>query len=261
MGPKMISIKEKIILITGASSGIGAACAKLFATHGAKLILAARRIDKIEALAEALQKAHGIQCLTICLDVRDGEAVKQQIQTLPKEWQAIDILLNNAGLALSSDPIQTGSLVNWDTMIDTNIKGLLYVTHAILPGMITRNQGHVVNIGSIAGQECYPNGNVYCATKHAVRAISKTMRIDLLGTPIRVTEIAPGGVKTEFAEVRWDDPARAKTFYDGFEPLLAEDVAEAVYFSITRPAHVDIAEITIMPTVQASANHTHRKNG
>ena len=145
-------------------------------------------------------------------------------------------------------------------MIDTNIKGLLYVTHAILPGMITRNQGHVVNIGSIAGQECYPKGNVYCATKHAVRAISKTMRIDLLGTPIRVTEIAPGGVKTEFAEVRWDDPERAKTFYDGFEPLLAEDIAEAVYFSITRPAHVDIAEITIMPTVQASANHTHTKN-
>ena len=256
----MISIKEKIILITGASSGIGEACANLFASFGAKLILAARRIDKVNAIAAHLKKTHGIQCLTVGLDVRQKEAVEKCIATLPKDWQTIDILINNAGLALSSDPIQNGSLENWDTMIDTNIKGLLYVTHAILPGMLQRQEGHIVNIGSIAGQEAYPNGNVYCATKHAVRAISKTMRIDLIGTPIRVTEIAPGAVKTEFSAVRWNDPTRAKEFYEDFEPLLPEDIADAIFFSITRPAHVDIAEITILPTVQASANHLYRKS-
>ena len=256
----MISIKEKIILITGASSGIGEACANLFASFGAKLILAARRIDKVNAIAAHLKKTHGIQCLTVGLDVRQKEAVEKCIATLPKVWQTIDILINNAGLALSSDPIQNGSLENWDTMIDTNIKGLLYVTHAILPGMLQRQEGHIVNIGSIAGQEAYPNGNVYCATKHAVRAISKTMRIDLIGTPIRVTEIAPGAVKTEFSAVRWNDPTRAKEFYEDFEPLLPEDSADAIFFSITRPAHVDIAEITILPTVQASANHLYRKS-
>ncbi|OGV48942.1 MAG: NAD(P)-dependent oxidoreductase [Legionellales bacterium RIFCSPHIGHO2_12_FULL_42_9] len=256
----MISIKEKIILITGASSGIGAACARLFASFGAKLILTARRLDRIDALAAELKKIHETQCLTLCVDVRYQKTVEHSIKSLPNNWEAIDILINNAGLALGSDPIQSGSLKNWDTMIDTNVKGLLYVTHAILPGMLQRKQGHIVNIGSIAGQEAYPNGNVYCASKQAVRAISKTMRIDLLGTPIRVTEIAPGGVKTEFSTVRWDDPGRAKAFYDDFEPLLAEDIADAIYFSITRPAHVDIAEITIMPTVQASANHLYRKS-
>lgn len=256
----MISIKEKIILITGASSGIGEACAKLFASFGAKLILTARRLDRIDALAAELMKTHNTQCLTLSLDVRKPDVVEQRFQSLPHDWQAIDILINNAGLALGSDPIQHGSIENWDTMIDTNVKGLLYVTHAILPGMLQRKQGHIVNMGSIAGQEAYPNGNVYCASKHAVRAISKTMRIDLIGTPIRVTEIAPGGVKTEFSAVRWDDSERAKLFYDDFEPLLPEDIADAVYFSITRPAHVDIAEITIMPTVQASANHLYKKS-
>lgn len=256
----MISIKEKIILITGASSGIGEACARLFASVGARLILAARRLDKIDALAAELKKNHGTQCLTLCLDVRQQKAVETGILSLPSNWQAIDILINNAGLALGSDAIQNGSLNNWDTMIDTNVKGLLYVTHAILPGMLQRNQGHIVNIGSIAGQEAYPNGNVYCASKHAVRAISKTMRIDLIGTPIRVTEIAPGAVNTEFSTVRWNSPERAKLFYDDFEPLLAEDIADAIYYSITRPAHVDIAEITIMPTVQASANHLYKKS-
>jgi 3-hydroxy acid dehydrogenase / malonic semialdehyde reductase len=247
----MISLKEKIILITGASSGIGEACARLFASFGAKLILTARRRERIEALASEL---------SLCFDVRQQEKVEESIAQLPPEWQSIDILINNAGLALGSDPIQNGSLENWGTMIDTNIKGLLYVTHAVLPGMLQRNQGHIVNIGSIAGQEAYPNGNVYCASKHAVRAISKTMRIDLIGTPLRVTEIAPGAVKTEFSTVRWNDPERANLFYNDFEPLLAEDIADAVYFSITRPAHVDVTEITIMPTVQASANHLYKKS-
>ena len=256
----MISIKEKIILITGASSGIGEACARLFASFGAKLILTARRLDRIDALAADLKKTHETQCVTLCFDVREQKTVEHRLKSLPPNWQAIDILINNAGLALGSDPIQNGSLENWDTMIDTNVKGLLYVTHAILPGMLQRKQGHVVNIGSIAGQEAYPNGNVYCASKQAVRAISKTMRIDLLGTPIRITEIAPGAVKTEFSTVRWDSPERAKAFYDDFEPLLADDIADAVFYSITRPLHVDIAEITIMPTVQASANHLYRKS-
>ena len=256
----MISIKEKIILITGASSGIGEACARLFASAGAKLILVARRLDKIDAIAAELKQTHGTQCLSLGLDVRQQEAVKNTFLSLPNHWQAIDIVINNAGLALGSDPIQHSSVENWDTMIDTNVKGLLYVTHAILPGMLQRKQGHLVNMGSIAGQEAYPNGNVYCASKHAVHAISKTMRIDLLGTPIRVTEIAPGAVNTEFSTVRWNDPERAKSFYSDFEPLLAEDIADAIYYSITRPAHVDIAEITIMPTVQASANHLYRKN-
>lgn len=259
-GVKMLNIKEKIILITGASSGIGEACARLLASHGAKIILAARRLDRIEALAAELKKTEQAQCLTLSLDVRQPEEVQKKLESLPQEWQAIDILINNAGLALSSDPIQSGSPKNWDTMIDTNIKGLLYVTHNVLPGMLARNSGHIVNIGSIAGQEAYPNGNIYCATKHAVRAISKSLRIDLLGKPIRVTEIAPGAVKTEFSTVRWDDAVRAETFYAGFQPLLAEDVADAVYYSITRPLHVAIAEITILPTVQASANHIQRKN-
>jgi NADP-dependent 3-hydroxy acid dehydrogenase YdfG len=254
----MITIKDKIILITGASSGIGEACAHLFAAHGAKLILAARRIDKIDMLAKTLKESHGSDCISIALDVCQRDAVETTLHALPKSWQSIDILINNAGLALSSDPIQNGSIDNWDTMIDTNIKGLLYVTHTLLPGMLERNRGHIVNIGSIAGQEAYPNGNVYCATKHAVRAISKSLRIDLLGTPLRITEIAPGAVNTEFSSVRWNDPERAKLFYADFEPLMANDIAESVYFCITRPAHVDIAEMTILPTCQASANHLHR---
>lgn len=255
----MLKLKDKIIFITGASSGIGEACARIFAEAGAKLILAARREDRIKKLAQEILKNHNTACLTIALDVRERQRVEQTINQLPTEWQGIDILVNNAGLALSSDPIQQGDIDNWDIMIDTNVKGLLYVTRAILPGMIKRNSGHIVNIGSIAGQEAYPNGNVYCATKHAVRAITKTLRIDLLGLPIRVTEIAPGAVKTEFSAVRWHDSDKADAFYKEFIPLLAEDVADAVHYSVTRPLHVDIAEITILPTVQASANHLSRK--
>lgn len=254
----MVHLQNKIVLITGASSGIGHACARLFAKNGAKLILCARRQERIEQLAQDLETMHKTECLVITLDVQDKSKVESTLSTLPAEWQAVSVLINNAGLALSSDPIQQGSIANWEVMIDTNIKGLLYVTRNILPGMLTRQEGHIINIGSIAGQECYPNGNVYCATKHAVRAISKSMRMDLLGSPIRVTEIAPGAVETEFSEVRWNDKDKAKAFYQDFNPLFAEDIADAAYYCATRPQHVDIAELTIMPTAQPSATSIYR---
>jgi NADP-dependent 3-hydroxy acid dehydrogenase YdfG len=249
---------NKIILITGASSGIGQACARLFAKQGAKLILCARRQDRIENLAKELEELYKTKCLPLLLDVQDKAQVENRLGALPDDWQAIDILINNAGLALSSDPIQEGSLENWDKMIDTNIKGLLYVTRVVLPGMLKRAYGHIINIGSIAGQECYTNGNVYCATKFAVKALSKSMRLDLIGSAIRVTEIAPGAVETEFSEVRWDDKEKAKAFYEDFNPLFAEDIADAAYYCLTRPAHVDIAEMTIMPTAQAAASQIYR---
>lgn len=254
-----MELAHKTIFITGSSSGIGEACAKLFAAQGARLILTARRLERLEKLAQSLKNEFNTDCFLAPLDVRNHTAVEKLIQSLPASWQAIDILINNAGLALSSDPIQQGSVENWDTMIDTNVKGLLYVTRALLPGMLARNQGHIVNIGSIAGQEAYPNGNVYCATKHAVRAITKSLRIDLNGTPIRVSEIAPGAVETEFSTVRWKDAQKAHDFYQQIIPLQAQDVADAVRYCLTCPAHVNIAEITIMPTVQASANHMFKK--
>ncbi|STX28836.1 L-allo-threonine dehydrogenase, NAD(P)-binding [Legionella beliardensis] len=248
------SLDKKIVLITGASSGIGEACAKLLAAQGANLILTARRFNKLQALANTLQQKHAIEVLPIELDVRDQEAMGNFYETLPTAWQPIDILINNAGLALATDPIQQGQTDNWDTMIDTNIKGLLYISRFILPSMIKRGQGHVVNMGSVAGQDCYVNGNVYCATKHAVRSITKSMRLDLAGTGIRVTEIAPGAVDTEFSVVRWNDAEKAKAFYQGFDPLMGEDIADAVLYALTRPAHVNIAEMTIFPTAQASCS-------
>ncbi|MBA2656071.1 MAG: SDR family oxidoreductase [Tatlockia sp.] len=254
----MTELNNKTILITGASSGIGLACARLLAKKGARLILCARRQERLEHLAKELAKAHGTDCLPLLLDVKNKSQVRDSLKKLPSQWQGIDVLINNAGLALSSDPIQQGSLENWDKMIDTNIKGLLYVTRAILPGMLEREMGHIVNIGSIAGQECYTNGNVYCATKFAVRALTKSLRIDLNGSPIRVTEIAPGAVETEFSEVRWNDKEKAKAFYQDFNPLLAEDIADAICYCLTRPAHVDIAEMTIMPTAQATASQISR---
>jgi 3-hydroxy acid dehydrogenase / malonic semialdehyde reductase len=254
----MSDLHDRLILITGASSGIGQACSRLFARHGAKLILCARRQERIEHLAKELQESHGTQCLPLQLDVRDKTQVHNTLQSLPDDWQCVDVLINNAGLALSSDPLQQGSLDNWDTMIDTNLKGLLYMTRAVLPGMLNRQKGHLINIGSIAGQEVYINGNVYCATKHAVRALTKSLRLDLLGSPIRVTEIAPGAVETEFSEVRWSDKEKAKAFYADFNPLFAEDIADAAYYCITRPQHVDIAEMTIMPTAQAAAAQIYR---
>lgn len=256
----MSDLNNKIILITGASSGIGEASARLCAQQGAQLILCARRVDRLNALAKELALLYGKEHYVLPLDVRDSEQVKKQIHSLPESWNAVDVLINNAGLALDTLPLQEGIEAHWDIMIDTNIKGLLYVSHALIPGMLERGRGHVVNMGSIAGHECYPNGNVYCATKHAVQAISKSMRLDLLGTPIRVTEIAPGAVKTEFSEVRWNDKQKAQEFYQDFHPLLAEDIADALVYSITRPPHVTIEQMIIMPTVQASANHLARDN-
>ncbi|KTD70909.1 SDR family NAD(P)-dependent oxidoreductase [Legionella tucsonensis] len=254
----MNDLSNKIILITGASSGIGEACARLCAKHGARLILSARRVERLEDLAKELSQQYGEEHYLLPLDVCDHGQVKKQLGSLPSQWQSIDVLINNAGLALDSLPLQQGIEAHWDVMIDTNIKGLLYVSRAVIPGMLERGCGHIVNISSVAGHECYPNGNVYCATKHAVHAISKSMRLDMLGSTVRVTEIAPGAVETEFSEVRWNDKQKAKAFYQDFQPLLAEDVADAIVYCITRPQHMDIEEMTIMPTVQASANHLFR---
>lgn len=252
-------LTNKIVLITGASSGIGQACARLCAAQGARLILSARREERLEQLAQELAEHYKSASYILPLDVRSKEQVHQHLGALPEEWCSIDILINNAGLALDTLPISQGIEDHWDTMIDTNIKGLLYVSREVIPGMLLRERGHVVNIGSIAGHECYPNGNIYSATKHAVHALSKSMRLDMLGSPVRVTEIAPGSVNTEFSAVRWNDKQRAQEFYKDFQPLLAEDVADAVLYSITRPQHVDIEQMIIMPTVQASANHLSRK--
>lgn len=254
----MHSLANKNILITGASSGIGQACARLFAASGARIILSARRTERLTELAQDLTQQYGERFYPLTLDVRNKSQVTEQLSTLPKEWRAIDVLINNAGLALDTLPVQRGIEDHWDTMIDTNIKGLLYVSRAIIPGMLERGMGHVINVGSIAGHECYPNGNVYSATKHAVRAISKSMRLDMLGSPIRVTEIAPGAVETEFSEVRWSDKQKAKDFYQDFQPLTAEDVADSILYCLTRPVHMTIEQMVLMPTVQASANHLSR---
>lgn len=254
-----MTFSDKIVFITGASSGIGEACAHQFAALGAKLVLSARRVERLDALAEQLMKQYQCKSHILQLDVRDRQAVLEGLNSLPKAWQDIDLLINNAGLALSTDRIQDSDMDNWETMIDTNIKGLLYVSRQVLPGMIKRGQGHVVNICSIAGHECYPAGNVYSATKHAVKAISKSMRLDLLGTGIRVTDISPGAVETEFSLVRWNDEERARNYYKDFEPLIAQDIADAIVYCTSRPLRVNIEEMVIMPRDQASANHFHRK--
>ena len=251
-------LANKIVLITGASSGIGKACAHLFAAQGARIILSARRIERLEELVRELSHQYHQEHFVLPLDVCDKAQVKTQLGSLPSEWKSIDILINNAGLALDTFPLHQGIVEHWDTMIDTNVKGLLYVSREVIPGMIARGRGHVFNIGSIAGHEYYPNGNVYSATKHAVHAISKSMRLDLLGSPIRISEIAPGAVETEFSEVRWKDKHKAKEYYKDFQSLIAEDIADAVLYCATRPQHVDIEEMIIMPTAQASANHLHR---
>lgn len=253
-----MKLENKIVFITGASSGIGKAAAYQFAERGAKLILTARRIDRIQKLSEEIKNKFNVDALPLQLDVQDKQNVKSVIQKLPKEWRDIDILINNAGLALDTFKLQDGNLEHWDTMINTNLSGLLYVTREILPHMILRNSGHIINVGSIAGHEYYMTGNVYSATKHAVKAISKSLRIDLMGTAIRVTEIDPGAVNTEFSEVRWKDKKRANDFYKDFDALTGDDIADAMVYCATRPLHVDVAEMIIMPTSQASSNHLHK---
>ena len=244
------------VLITGASSGIGEACSRRFAKEGYKLILAARRDELLRELDGKLKA----QTHLLTLDVRDRYAVEEAIKGLPKEWQQIDILLNNAGLSRGLGPIHEGNPEGWDEMIDTNVKGLLYVSRAVLPGMVKRNSGHIINIGSIAGHEVYPKGNVYCASKYAVDAITKGMRIDLNGTKVRVTTVDPGLVRTEFSEVRfYGDKERAEKVYQGYTPLSGDDIADAVFWASTRPTHVQIAEIIILPTDQASAYVLNKK--
>ncbi len=246
-------------MITGASSGFGLACARAFSARGARLIIAARRRARLAQLARELGRRRGAEVRTMMLDVRDRRAVSTAVARLPRGWRNIDILVNNAGLSRGLNPLQTGEVRDWEEMIDTNVKGLLYVTRAVLPGMVARGRGHVVNVGSIAGHETYPSGNVYCATKAAVRALNKALRMDLSGAGVRVTSVDPGLAETEFSVVRFrGDRERAQKVYQGLRPLDAADVAEAVVWACERPAHVDIETIVIMPTAQASATIVHR---
>jgi serine 3-dehydrogenase len=250
----------KTVLITGASAGIGAACARAFAREGARLVLAARRTERLEALAEELRAAHGTECHLIALDVRDGDAVAAALNGLPAEWAEVDVLVNNAGLGRGMDKLQEGTPADWDEMIDTNVKGLLYTTRALVPGMVDRGRGHVVNLGSVAGHEVYPGGAVYCATKHAVDAITRGLRMDLLGSGVRVSTVDPGMVETEFSVNRFrGDEERARRVYAGMTPLTPDDIADAVLWCATRPPHVNIDEIILKPTDQASATQVHRR--
>ncbi|MDB5110666.1 MAG: family NAD(P)-dependent oxidoreductase [Mucilaginibacter sp.] len=250
----------KIALITGATSGIGEACAHVFAREGYNVILTGRRLDRLEKLAGHLNETYNVEIAVSAFDVRDREEVIKNLENLPAEWKKVNVLVNNAGLSQGLDPIQKGSYDDWDTMIDTNVKGLLYVSRVVSNWMISSGFGHIINLGSIAGKEVYANGNVYCATKHAVDALNKGMRIDLLPYGIKVTAVHPGAVETEFSEVRFKgDKARAKKVYEGFEPLVADDVAETIWFAASRPAHVNINELTIMPTAQSGASNIFRK--
>jgi 3-hydroxy acid dehydrogenase / malonic semialdehyde reductase len=251
---------RRIALITGATSGIGKAAALKLAENGFDLIITGRRNDLLQQVKDDLLKVPGTKVVSICFDVRNNADVVKSIEGLSEEWKKIDVLVNNAGLASGLKPIQEGDLDDWEKMIDTNIKGLLYMTRAVAPLMVQNGKGHIINITSIAAKEVYENGNVYCGTKHAVDAITKGTRIDLLKHNIRVTSIAPGMVETEFSIVRFHgDKARADKVYDGFEPLLAEDIADALVYAVTRPPHVNISDMLIMPTAQAGAIMVHRK--
>lgn len=247
----------KTILITGATSGIGMATAKVFAQKGHQLILCGRRQERLEQLKAELSIQTTLHSLQF--DVRDREAVFKAIDSLPDSFKQIDILVNNAGNAHGLSTIQDGNIDDWDTMMDGNVKGLLYVTKAILPTMIKNNQGFIVNIGSVAAKEIYPNGNVYCASKHAVDALSKSMRVDLSGHNIRVSAIHPGAVHTEFSEVRFKgDKEKAKNVYQGFEALQAQDIAEIIEFVTSRPSHVNIEDLIVYPTAQANTTTLHK---
>ncbi|PKV48911.1 NADP-dependent 3-hydroxy acid dehydrogenase YdfG [Aquimarina sp. MAR_2010_214] len=242
----------KTALITGATSGIGKFTAIELAKHNINLILCGRRQDRLDSLQNELNKK--VQVHTLCFDVRDKDKVFSAIDSIPPEFNTIDILINNAGNAHGLDPIQTGNLDDWDAMIDINVKGLLYVSKAVIPKMIAQQSGHIINIGSIAGKEVYPNGNIYCASKHAVDAINKGMRMDLNPYGIRVGAIHPGLVETEFSNVRFKgDDQKADTVYKGFDPLTPEDIADIIAFVVTRPYHVNIADLIVFPTAQASS--------
>ncbi|MBW7887897.1 MAG: SDR family oxidoreductase [Bacteroidetes bacterium] len=255
-----MTVNNTIVCITGASSGIGKAAAKKFAEQGARVLLCARRIDRLHELENDLKKKFSADVFSAQLDVRNQHDVQTFFANLPAEWKEISLLVNNAGLSRGLNPIHAGELSDWNEMIDTNIKGLLYVTRAVLPGMIERSEGHIINIGSTAGFWVYPKGNVYNATKFAVNALTQGIKMDLLGTPIRVTEIDPGLVETEFSEVRFHgDKERAAAVYKGMTPLTADDVADSILWAATRPAHVNISNIILMPTDQSSPTLVHRR--
>jgi 3-hydroxy acid dehydrogenase/malonic semialdehyde reductase len=255
-----MSLKGKIVFITGASAGIGAATALAFAAEGARLLLAARRAGKLAEVASAALQRGAPSVHSIDLDVREHRAVQQTVDDLPPEWAEIDILVNNAGLSRGLDKLYLGKIQDWEEMIDTNVKGLLYVTRAVVPGMVVRGRGHVINLGSTAGELTYPNGAVYCATKAAERAINDGLRQDVLGTPVRVTSVDPGMVETDFSLVRFHgDTERAAKVYKGVKPLTAEDVAEVIVWAAGRPAHVNIARVLMTPVQQANSLLFHRE--
>jgi NADP-dependent 3-hydroxy acid dehydrogenase YdfG len=254
-----MTLKGKIVFVTGASSGIGAATALAFAAEGARLLLAARRLDKLAAVAEAALQRGAEAVHTFSLDVRNRNAVAKAIAALPAEWAAIDVLVNNAGLSRGLEKLYQGNIDDWEEMIDTNVKGLLYVTRAVVPGMVERGRGHIINLGSIAGEMAYPNGAVYCASKAAERFINDGLRQDVLGTLIRVTSVDPGMVETEFSLVRFHgDQERSANVYKNIKPLIAEDVADAIVWAASRPEHVNIARVVLTPVQQANAMLVHR---
>lgn len=252
-------MKGKIVLITGATSGIGEGCARKFAAMGSKVILNGRNVEKLNSLKDELT-AQGAEVLTLPFDVRDRQAMSTALGSLTDEWRSIDVLINNAGLVFGMDKEHEGSLDEWDIVIDTNIKGLLAMTRMVVPGMVERGCGHIINIGSIAGDAAYAGGSVYCATKAAVKALSDGLRIDLVDTPLRVTNIKPGMVETNFSVVRFrGDKAKADAVYDGIRPLTGDDIADVVYYAASAPAHVQIAEVLVMPTYQATGTVCHRQ--
>ena len=251
---------SKIAFITGASSGIGAACARKFAEGGYTLLLNARNTAKLPALQQELQTTYGIEVITLPFDVRDRKAAEAALQQLPAEYQAIDVLVNNAGLALGIDKEYEGTEENYDTMIETNITALLMMTRLVVPGMVNRGKGHIINIGSVAGDAAYPGGSVYCATKAAVKVLSDGLRMDLVDTPLRVTNVKPGLVETNFSITRFGgDKERADNVYKGIKPLTGEDIADVVYYAASAPAHVQIAEVLVLATHQASGSLVYRK--
>lgn len=251
---------SKIVFITGASSGIGAACARKFAKEGYSLLLNARSVDKLQTLKTELENAYSTDILLLPFDVRDREAAAKALATLPEQYQSIDILVNNAGLALGMDKEYEGTEENYDTMIDTNITALLMITRLVVPGMVKRGKGHIINIGSVAGDAAYPGGSVYCATKAAVKVLSDGLRMDLVDTPLRVTNVKPGLVETNFSVTRFaGNKERADKVYQGIKPLTGEDIAEVVYFAASAPEHVQIAEVLVLATHQASGSLVYRK--
>lgn len=253
-------MNTKTVLITGATSGIGKACAEIFAHNGYQLIITGRREERLKAFANELKDNYNSKVCTLAFDIRSQTAVEQAVAAIPPSFSPVDVLVNNAGLAAGADPIDKGLLTDWEAMIDTNIKGLLYISQCIIPTMIARQSGHIINIGSVAGRITYPNGNVYCATKNAVKALSEGMRLDLVEYGIKVSLIAPGAVETEFSLVRlkWDEAAAAKV-YENYEPLHAEDIADVVYYTASLPAHVNIDDVLIMPTAQANPYKFHKE--